>query len=74
MNNFLLAFWQIVDVQLLDKRGYLTICLTLASKDGKLFLRRPEGIREWFQALKVINQKMMSIRPGLNNFLLINDY
>lgn len=57
MNNF---FWQIVDVQLLDKRGYLTICLTLASKDGKLFLRRPEGIREWFQALKVISQKMMS--------------
>ena len=47
------SFWQIVDVQLLDKRGYLTICLTLAAKDGKLFLRKPEGIRDWYQTLKV---------------------
>ena len=38
---------------LLDKRGYLTICLTLAAKDGKLFLRKPEGIRDWYQTLKV---------------------
>ena len=47
-------FWQILEVQLLDKRGYLTICLSLAAKDGKLFLRKPEGIREWYHALKVI--------------------
>ena len=47
------SFWQIVDVSLLDKRGYLTICLTLAAKDGKLFLRKPEGIRDWYQTLKV---------------------
>ena len=47
-------FWQILEVQLLDKRGYLTICLSLAAKDGKLFLRKPEGIREWYHTLKVI--------------------
>merc|ERR1712241_702060 len=47
---------EIVEVQLLDKRGYLTICLTLASKDGKLFLRKPEGIRDWYQTLKTSTQ------------------
>jgi len=47
---------EIVDVQLLDKRGYLTICLTLAAKDGKLFLRKPEGIRDWYQTLKTSTQ------------------
>jgi len=43
---------EILEVQLLDKRGYLTICLSLAAKDGKLFLRKPEGIREWYHTLK----------------------
>lgn len=39
------------DVELLDKRGYLTICITL-QKEGKVFLRRTEGIRDWFEAIK----------------------
>ena len=39
-------------IELLDKRGYLTICINLL-KDGKIYLRRPEGIREWFAALQV---------------------
>merc|ERR1711962_873419 len=56
----------IVEVQLLDKRGYLTICLTLASKDGKLFLRKPEGIREWYQALKASAQASRDRRSMLS--------
>ncbi len=44
--------FQIIAIELLDKRGYLTISLSLA-KEGKILLRRPEGIKEWFQALKV---------------------
>jgi hypothetical protein len=39
-------------VELLDKRGYLTICLTLV-KEGKIYLRRPEGIRDWYNSLQV---------------------
>jgi hypothetical protein len=39
-------------VELLDKRGYLTICLTLF-KEGKIYLRRPEGIRDWYNSLQV---------------------
>jgi len=37
---------------LVDKRGYLTISLGLA-KEGKLLLRKPEGIKDWYQTLKV---------------------
>jgi len=40
------------EVDLLDKRGYLTICLSL-NKDGKVYLRKTEGIREWHRNLKV---------------------
>ena len=61
-NNFL-DFWQcnclifdllqITSVDLLDKRGYLTICLHLSKEGSKILLRKPEGIREWHEALKV---------------------
>lgn len=42
----------VVDVELLDKRGYLTICVSL-EKDGKVFLRKTEGIKEWYKQLAV---------------------
>ena len=51
---FFLNLAQVEDVDLIDKRGYLTISLTVA-KEGKILLRKPEGIREWHQALKVRN-------------------
>ena len=40
------------DVELLDKRGYLTIAVNLP-KDGRVYLRKTEGIRDWFIALRV---------------------
>ena len=43
---------EIDDVELLDKRGYLTICVTLV-KEGKVYLRKTEGIREWFRTIRV---------------------
>ena len=36
----------------MDKRGYLTVSLSVA-REGKILLRKPEGIREWYEALKV---------------------
>ena len=47
-----LKLTEVETIELLDKRGYLTICINLL-KDGKIYLRRPEGIREWFAALQV---------------------
>merc|ERR1719273_2516561 len=41
----------IESVELLDRRGYLTLSITVA-KEGKMLLRKTEGIREWFQILK----------------------
>ena len=53
----LISFFQvklcdIESLDLLDKRGYLTICLHLV-KDGKIYLRRPEGIKDWYNILQV---------------------
>ncbi|XP_059087079.1 uncharacterized protein LOC131883592 isoform X2 [Tigriopus californicus] len=46
----------VVDVELLDKRGYLTICVSL-EKDGKVFLRKTEGIKEWYKQLAELSQR-----------------
>ena len=43
---------EIDDVDLLDKRGYLTICISLP-REGKVYIRKTEGIREWHRQLKV---------------------
>ena len=40
-------------VSLLTKKGYLTISVNHV-KDGKVFLRRHEGIKEWYNMIKVI--------------------
>ena len=40
------------DVSLLTKKGYLTISLSHV-KDGRVFLRRHEGIKEWYSMIKV---------------------
>jgi hypothetical protein len=48
-----LKLTEVDTIDLLDKRGYLTVCINLL-KDGKIYLRRPEGIREWCSALQVI--------------------
>ena len=44
----------IESVELLDRRGYLTLSITVA-KEGKMLLRKTEGIREWFQILKSLS-------------------
>lgn len=59
-------YFQIEDVELLDKRGYLTVSLTLAKEASKVLLRKPEGIRDWYQALRVGVQTAVSI-DLLNN-------
>ena len=41
------------DVSLLTKKGYLTISLSHV-KDGRVFLRRHEGLKEWYSMIKVI--------------------
>ena len=52
-------------VELLDKRGYLTICLSLGG-EGKMYLRRTEGIREWHRALR---ENMLESRARRSNRL-----
>merc|ERR1712038_168368 len=53
MGSFLtrLRLSDVEEVSLLTRKGYLTISLT-NSKEGRILLRRHEGIREWFNTLK----------------------
>ena len=59
LNSFFL--FQINSVDLLDKRGYLTICLYLSKEGSKILLRKPEGIRDWHEALKVRKTHFISL-------------
>ena len=44
---FQLKLTNIDAVSLLDKRGYLTICISQKT-EGRVYLRLQEGIRDWF--------------------------
>jgi len=48
---FKLKLSDVSDVSLLTKKGYLTISLSHV-KDGRVFLRRHEGIKEWYSMIK----------------------
>ena len=50
---FQLKLTDVEEVSLLTKKGYLTISLNHV-KDGRVFLRRNEGIKEWYSMIKVI--------------------
>ena len=64
--DFQLKLTEVETIELLDKRGYLTICISLI-KDGKIYLRRPEGIRDWFTALQVRNPIFVPCIYGLTS-------
>ena len=50
-------------IELLDKRGYLTICINL-QREGKVYLRRTEGIRDWYESIR---ENMQESRARRNN-------
>ena len=51
---FQIKLCDVEEVELLDRRGYLVISVTLTSRgEGKIYLRKTEGIRDWFNSLKV---------------------
>ena len=49
-------------ISLLDKRGYLTICLSVQLQ-GKVYLRRTKAIRYWFNSIR---EKMVDKRTRNN--------
>lgn len=60
---FKIKLSEIEAIELLDKRGYLTICITL-TREGKVYLRRADGIRDWFEAIR---ENMRESRARKNN-------
>jgi hypothetical protein len=60
---------EVEDVDILDKRGYLVVAITPSGREGKIYLRKTEGIRDWYQCLKVkINE---TIKPISMHFILL---
>ena len=51
-------------MELLDKRGYLTICISVV-REGRVYLRNTEGIRDWYDALRdhISQSKTRSVAP-----------
>lgn len=47
-----LTFFKIEELELIVRRGYLTVSLS-TPKTGKLLLRKPDGIRRWYQVVQV---------------------
>ena len=41
---------QVGTISLEDRRGYLTLILT-TQRDGKILLRKPEGIKDWYNSI-----------------------
>lgn len=60
---FKIKLSEVEAIELLDKRGYLTICINL-QREGKVYLRRTEGIRDWYEAIR---ENMQESRARRNN-------
>ena len=53
-NSLPIEYYQKKIENLLDWRDCLLISVTLSSRgEGKIYLRKTEGIRDWFNSLKV---------------------
>ena len=50
---FRIRLCEIQDIELVERRGYLTIRFNLPREGGTLLLRKTEGIRKWHQTLQV---------------------
>ena len=53
MTRLTLFIQQIEEVELIERRGYLTLRLSLPKEGGKLLLRKTDGIRKWYLTLQV---------------------
>merc|ERR1719373_917376 len=63
---FKIKLSEVEGIELLDKRGYLTICITLL-REGKVYLRRADGIRDWFEAIR---ENMKESRARMDNWMV----
>merc|ERR1712080_329494 len=66
---FKIKLCDVEDVELLDRRVYLVISVTLSSRgEGKIYLRKTEGIRDWFNSLKeCVNDSKKRRTDRVNN-------
>ena len=51
-NHFQMELPEIIEINMTDKKGYLTLNITFR-KEGKIMLRSSLGIQKWFNLIKV---------------------
>merc|ERR1711899_295161 len=49
---FRIRLCEIEEVDLVERRGYLTLRILVKNEAGRLLLRKTDGIRKWFQLLQ----------------------
>ena len=68
-NIFQIRLSEIISSILEDRRGYLTVAVT-SKKEGKLLLRKTEGIKEW---QKVLDEKVHTSKDRLDRKMPMTD-
>jgi len=58
---------EIDDVELIERRGYLTLRLSLPKEGGKLLLRKTDGIRKWYLMLQEYVEKAKKRRVSMKS-------
>jgi len=60
---------EIIDMNLVEKKGQLVI--EIVTRSGRTYLRKPEGVREWFEQLKESREHIQKARILQRSFSLI---
>jgi len=68
---FKIKLSEIESIDLLDKKGYLTICINLL-REAKVFLRKTEGIREWYTCIKDCIKNSKNRKSNRNSAIFLD--
>ena len=62
MNKFQIGMKDVRSVSLVDRRGYLTVVLELEGDIPGLVVRKPEGLRDWYN---IVQKQVTSLTQEL---------
>ena len=68
MNKFQIGMKDVRSVSLVDRRGYLTVVLELEGDIPGLVVRKPEGLRDWYN---IVQKQVTSLTQELTMTQLV---
>ena len=69
MNKFQIGMKDVRSVSLVDRRGYLTVVLELEGDIPGLVVRKPEGLRDWYN---IVQKQVTSLTQELTMTQLVS--